>query len=78
MKQRRYLRTGVGAVFLIGFSVTVTHALHHMLFALSPFPNAQPFTEPCCTLSEPWKAQLLVFLPLRVAEEVSHTTCGIL
>ena len=38
LKQHRYLRTGVSAVFLIGLSMTFMHALHHMLFALSPFP----------------------------------------
>ena len=43
-----------------------------------PFSRALPFTVPCCTLSEPWKAQLLVFLPLRVLEKIPHTTCGIL
>ena len=78
LKQHRYLTTGLSAVFLIGFSMTFTHALHHMLFALRPFYRAQPFTEPCCTLSEPWKAQFRVLLPLRVLVKVSHTTCGIL
>ena len=43
-----------------------------------PFSYAQPFTVPCCTSSEPWKAQLRVFLPLQVLVKVSHTTCGIL
>ena len=38
LKQHRYLRTGVSAVFLIGLSMTFTQALHHMLFVLSPFP----------------------------------------
>ena len=37
---------------------------------------AQPFTVPCCISSKPWKAKLLVFLPLRVLVKVSHTTCG--
>ena len=49
LKQHRHLTTGLSAVFLVGFSMTFTHALHHMLFALSPFSRAQPFTEPCCT-----------------------------
>ena len=35
LRQHRYLRTGVSAVFLIGFYVTLTHALHHCGFALS-------------------------------------------
>ena len=38
LKQHRYIRTGVSVVFLIGFSVTFTQCVHHMLFALSPFP----------------------------------------
>ena len=78
LKQHRCFTTGVSAVFLIVFSMTFPHTLHHMLFALSPFSRAQPFTEPCCTSSEPFKAQLRVFLPLRVLVKVSHTTCGIL
>ena len=78
LKQRRYLSTGVGAVFLIGLSMTFTRALHHVWFALSSFFRVQPFSPPCCTLREPWKAQLCVFLPLRDLVKVSHTTCGIL
>ena len=58
--------------------MTFTHALHHTLFALGPCPRAQPSTEPCFSLSEPWKAQLRVSLPLRVRAKISHTTCGIL
>ena len=78
LKQRRHLRTGVGALFLIGSSMPFTHGLHRMLFALSPFPRAQPSTEPCCTLRVPREAQLRVSLRLRVLVKVSHTTCGIL
>ena len=78
LKQRRYRTTGVSAVFLIGLSMTFTHAVHHVWFALSSFFRAQPFTVPCCSLSEPWKAQLRVFLPLRDLGKVSHTTCGVL
>ena len=33
LKQHRHFRTGVCAVFLIGFFVTFTHALHHLWFA---------------------------------------------
>ena len=40
LKQLRYLMTGASALFHIGFSMTFTHALHHMLFALSPFSAA--------------------------------------
>ena len=61
-----------------GFSMTFTHALHRMWFAFSPFFFLQPFSVPCCTFSEPWKAQLCVFLPLRAMMKVSHTTCGTL
>ena len=78
LKQRRYLTTGVSAVFHIGLSVTVTHALHHVWFALSSLFRAQPSAVTSCILSEPWKAHLRVFLPLRVLEKVAHTTCGIL
>ena len=46
LKQRRYFTAGVSAVFLIGLSMTVTHALHHVWFALSSFFRAQPFTVP--------------------------------
>ena len=42
LTQHRYLTTGVTVVFFIGFSMTFTHALHHMLFALSPFSRAHP------------------------------------
>ena len=38
LKQHRYLWTGVSAMFLLGLSMTFTHALHHLLFALSPLP----------------------------------------
>ena len=78
LKQHRYLRTGLSTVFLIGLSLNFAHALHHMLFVLSPFPMLSSFTVPCCTSCEPWTAQLRVFLPLRVLEKVSRTTCGIL
>ena len=44
LKQHRYLRTGLSTVFLIGLSLNFAHALHHMLFALSLFSRAQPFT----------------------------------
>ena len=57
LKQHRYLRTGVSAVFFIGFSVTFTHAVHHVWFALSPFSVrslSQCFVVPQV---EPWKAQ---------------------
>ena len=40
-----------------------------MWFAFSPFFRAQPFTVPCCTLSEPWTAQLRVFLPTSSSDE---------
>ena len=39
-RERRYLRTEVNALFLIGFSMTFTHALHHLWFGLSPFRRA--------------------------------------
>ena len=52
LKQHRYLMTGVSAVFLIVFSMTFTHAVHHSLFALSPFPMRSPFSPPWCTSSE--------------------------
>ena len=61
-----------------GSSLNFAHALHHTLLVLSPFPTRSLFTVPCCASSEPWKAQLRVFLPLRVLVKVSHTTCGIL
>ena len=38
LKQHRHLRTGFGALVLIGSSMTFTHGLHHTLFALCPFP----------------------------------------
>ena len=78
LEQQRYLRTGFGAVSLTVFSMTSTHAVHHTLFGLNPFPMRSLFAAPWCTLSVPWKAQLRVFLPLRVQEKVSRTTCGIL
>ena len=43
LKQHRYLRTGVSAVFPIGFYVTLTHAFASLVVLLSaPFP-AHPF-----------------------------------
>ena len=69
LKQHRYLTTGVSAMFLIGLSITFTHALHYLLFALSFFPVRSLLQVPCCTSSELWKAQHRVFLPLRVLEK---------
>ena len=69
-KQHRYLTTGVSGVSLIVFSMTFTHALHHTLFALSPFFLCAASYRSCCTLSEPWKAQLRVSLPLRVLAKI--------
>ena len=43
LKQHRYLRTGVSAVFSIGLCMTFTHALRHTLFVLSPFPTRTLF-----------------------------------
>ena len=37
LKHHRYSRTRFSAVSLIGLSMTVTHAMHQMLCALSPF-----------------------------------------
>ena len=78
-KQQRCLKTGFSAVSVTVSSMISTHAVHHTLSALIPFfPMRSPFAAPWCTSSEPWKAQLRVFLPLRVPVKVSHTTCGIL
>ena len=49
LEQQRHLRTGFSAVSLIVFSLTSTHATHHTLFALSPFPMRSPFAAPWCT-----------------------------
>ena len=37
LEQHCYLTTGVSAGFLVVFSMTFTHALHHTFFALSSF-----------------------------------------
>ena len=74
LKQHRYLKTGVSAVFLIGFYVTLTHALHHLWFCSQlPFPCNQVIPQ-----VKQWKAQLRVSPVRRVLVKVSHTTCGIL
>ena len=59
---------------LVVSPMTSTHAVHHTLLALSPFPMRSPFAAPWQTPSEPWKAQLRVSLPLRVPGTVSRTT----
>ena len=75
LKQHRYLRTGVSAVFIIGFFVSLTHAICITCgFALSSLSrgsillfrrsNGKPNFE--CPLVR------------RVLVKVSHTTCGIL
>ena len=61
----------------------VLHDFHarsasHVICSEPFFPMRSPFAAPWCTSSEPLKAQLRVFLPLRVPVKVSHTTCGIL
>ena len=43
LKQHRYLRTGVSAVFLIGFYVTLTHAFASLVVLLSAPSPAHPF-----------------------------------
>ena len=43
LKQHRHLRTGISDMFLIWLSMTFTHALHHVWFALSSLSRAQPF-----------------------------------
>ena len=61
VKQHRDLRTGVSAVFNIGFNVTLTHALHHLRFRsqfLSPRNQVLQVKQ--------WKAQLRVSLLRRV------------
>ena len=42
LKQHRYLRMGVSAVFLIGFFVTLTHAFASLVVLLSAFFSAHP------------------------------------
>ena len=44
LKQHRYLRTGIIAVFLIGFYVTLTLALHRLWFC-----SQLPFAQPSCS-----------------------------
>ena len=49
LKQHRYLTTGVSAMFLIVSSMTFSHALHHLLVALSFFPVRSLLQVPCCS-----------------------------
>ena len=76
LKQRRYLATGVRAVFFIGPSDFHARIASYVVCSQSFF-FSQPFTVPCCTFSEPWKALHRVFLPLRALMKASNTTCGI-
>ena len=43
LKQRRYLRMRVGAVFIIGFFVSLTYAVVSLVILLSAFLSAHPF-----------------------------------
>ena len=74
LKQHRYLRTGVSAVFLIGFFLFFTHACGLLS---APFPLAAFLLCSVVPQVKPWKARLRVSLLLRVLVEVSHITCGI-
>ena len=74
LEQHRYLRTGVSAVFLIGFFVTLTHAFASLVVLLSAFFPRVHFV----LQEKQWKAQLRLSLPRRVLVKISHTTCGIL
>ena len=59
LKQHCYLRTGVCAVFLIGFFVTLTHAFASLVVLLSAFfPRAHFVLQ-----EKQWKAQLRLSLP---------------
>ena len=61
-RQHRYLRTGVCAVFLIRFYVTLTHAFASLVVLLSAFfPRANFVLQ-----EKQWKAQLRVSLLLPV------------
>ena len=73
MKQHLYLRTGVSAVFSIGFFVSHARIRITCGFALSLFPRIHFALQ-----VRQWKAQLRVSLPRRVLVNVLHTTCGIL
>ena len=69
--RRPNINTGVSALFLIGFSMVRTHALHHMwLFAAFSF--AQPLAEPCWTLRVPQKAQVRAIPSHRDHESFAH------
>ena len=59
LKQHRYLRTRVSAVFLIGFFVTLTHAFASLVFLLSAFFPRVHFV----LQEKQWKAQLRLSLP---------------
>ena len=81
----RNIRTETTSLLQDGSKCRVHHRAHdfHARIALhvvysQPSSRAQPFTVLCCTVSESWKAQLRVLLPLRVLVKVSNTTCGIL
>ena len=74
LKQHRYLRTRVSAVFLIGFFVSLTHAFASLVVLLSAFLSCVHFVRQ----EKQWKAQLRLSLPRRVLVKVSQTTCGIL
>ena len=69
LKQHRYLMTGVSAVFLTGFSFDLhTHASNRFWFCFQPFFSSVGNLPQCLVVpyAYPWKAQLRVFLPLRV------------
>ena len=74
LKQHRHLRMVVGAVFLIGFFVSLTHAFAPLVVLLSAFFPRVHFV----LLKKQCKAQLPVSLPRRALAKASHSTCGIL
>ena len=73
-KQRRYLKMGVSAVFIIGFFVPLAYAFVSSVILLSAFFQYFHFA----LQERQWKAQLRLFPPRRALVKISSTTCEIL
>ena len=70
LMQRRHLRMGVSAVFIIGFFVSLTHAL----VSLFGFCSQLFFPRIHVALQEmQWRDQLRLSLPRRVLVKKFHT-----
>ena len=78
LKLRRCFVAGVSTVFFY-WPADFKARIVSFVVCSQPFFLSNPFTMPCCTFTDPWKALPCSCLPLRVLMQVADkTSCGTL